>query len=83
MRLVVNRVRIAIAVDDDALGRLEDVAKACRELGFLGDTMLSGVGVLTGTIEPDSLAALRAVPGVAAVELERQSRLVTPPGQSI
>lgn len=75
-----NRIRIAIAVEDDALGRLEDVANACRALGFLGDTTLTGVGVLTGTIQTDGLAALRAVPGVAAVELERQIRLRTPPG---
>ncbi len=70
-----NRIRIAIAVDDDALERFEEVAGACRALGFLGDTTLPGVGVLTGSIEADRLEALRAVPGVGTVEFKRHARV--------
>jgi hypothetical protein len=73
-----NRIQIAIAVDDEALARLEEVAGACRALGFLSDTTLAGVGVLTGSIEADRLEALRAVPGVATVECERRARVHRP-----
>jgi hypothetical protein len=71
----VFRIRVAIAVADDALQRLEEVAVACRALGFRSDSTLTGVGVFTGSADAGSLAALRAVPGVAAVELERDIRI--------
>jgi hypothetical protein len=73
-----NRIRVAIAVDDEALDRVEEVVRACRALGFRGDSTLTGVGVFTGFIEVDNLDALRAVPGVAAVELERDVRITRP-----
>jgi L-fucose isomerase-like protein len=81
--VAMNRIRIAIAVDDDALERLEEVAGACRALGFLGDTTLAGVGVLTGSIEVNRVEALRAIPGVAVVELERHLRVHTLPRRSM
>jgi hypothetical protein len=70
-----SRIRVAIAVDDDALEQVEDVVRACRALGFLRDSTLTGVGVFTGSIEVDNLGALRAVPGVAAVEPQRDIRI--------
>jgi hypothetical protein len=74
-----SRVRVAIAVADDALERMEEVVRACRALGFRGDSTLTGVGVFTGVIEAETIGALRAVPGVAAVELERATRIHRPP----
>jgi hypothetical protein len=74
-----SQIRVAIAVGDDALERVEEVVRACRALGFRKDSTLTGVGVFTGWVEADKVAALRAVPGVAAVELERSIRIHTPP----
>jgi hypothetical protein len=51
------------------------VAYACHALGFRTDSTLTWVGVFTGSIEADRLEALRSVPGVAAVELERPTRI--------
>jgi hypothetical protein len=69
-----RRVRIAVAVADDAFGRLEEIASICGALGFRHDSTLPSVGVITGSIAVDRLSALRAVPGVVAVEIERRPR---------
>jgi hypothetical protein len=73
-----SRIRVAIAVADEALERMEEVVRACRALGFRADSTLSGVGVFTGVVEAEAVGALRAVPGVAAVELERATRIHRP-----
>lgn len=74
-------IRVAIAVDDNSLERVDEVARACRALGFRADSTLTGVGVFTGFVEAGRLAALRAIPGVAAVELERLGRIHRPPSR--
>jgi hypothetical protein len=73
-----NRIRVAIAVDDDALTCVETVAQECRALGFREETAIRVVGVFTGSIERERLAALRAVPGVAAVEVQCRLRIRAP-----
>lgn len=72
------RIRVAVAVADNALERLDEVMNACRAVGFRADSTLTGVGVFTGFIDEENLAALRAVPGVAAVELEHTLRIHAP-----
>jgi hypothetical protein len=72
------RIRVAVAVGDDALERLDEVMAACRALGFRADSRLTGVGVFTGFMDENALAALRAVPGVAAVELEHRMQVHAP-----
>jgi hypothetical protein len=69
------QIHVAIAVTDDALPRLMEVIQACRDLGFRADSTLSGVGIVTGFIDARALDALRALPGVAAVELENDIRI--------
>jgi len=67
----VRRIRIAVAVEDGAFGRLEEIANSCGAFGFRHDSTLASVGVITGSIAVDRLSSLRAVPGVVAVETER------------
>ena len=69
-----SRVNVAVAVADDAQGRIYEVAAACRALGLDHTATLAGVGVLTGSMEFEALAKLRAVPGVLAVEVECELR---------
>jgi hypothetical protein len=69
-----TRVKVAIAVAEDELRRLHEVAEACRALGFEHDTTLPRVGVLTGAVDVDTLPALRAIPGVVAIEIGRVMR---------
>jgi hypothetical protein len=68
----VNRVNVAVAVTEDALDNVLEVAAACRALGFGHTATLALVGVLLGSVDSEKLAELRAVPGVETVEVERQ-----------
>jgi hypothetical protein len=70
----VSRVNVAVAVADDAQGRIYEIAAACRALGLDHSATLAMVGVLTGSMESAYLERLLAVPGVLAVEIEYQSR---------
>lgn len=67
-----SRVNVAVAVADDALDCLLEVAAECRALGFAHTDTLIAVGILMGSVEFERLEELRAVPGVMAVEIERQ-----------
>jgi hypothetical protein len=69
----VSRVDVAVAVAEDAQGRLYEVAAACRALGLQHTATLATVGVLIGSMEARDLARLWAVPGVLAVEVKRDS----------
>jgi hypothetical protein len=66
----VSRVNVAVAVADEAQGRIYEIAAACRAVGLHHSTTLAMVGVLTGSVESDYLEELMAVPGVLAVEVE-------------
>jgi hypothetical protein len=70
-----SRIRIAVAVTDAAIERMQEVVHACRALGFRADSTLPGVGVFTGSIDTGTLGALRKIPGVAAVEVEHEIRI--------
>lgn len=69
-----SRVDVAVAVAEDAQGRLYEVAAACRALGLQHTATLAAVGVLIGSMEARDLARLWAVPGVLAVEVKRDFR---------
>jgi hypothetical protein len=66
-----NRVSVAVALTDDAVGRIDQIAAACRALGFEHDWILGGVGVFTGSVDREVVGLLRTVPGVLAVETAR------------
>ena len=69
-----SRVNIAVAVAEDARGRIYEVAAGCRALGLDHTATLPVVGVLTGSMESDELTKLFGVPGVLAVEVEHEFR---------
>ncbi|MBS0580716.1 MAG: hypothetical protein JSR36_15775 [Proteobacteria bacterium] len=67
-----SKVNVAVAVADEAQGRIHEIAAACRAAGLQHRTTLAMVGVLTGLVETDYLGELKAVPGVLAVEVRRR-----------
>jgi hypothetical protein len=71
----VNRINVAVAVAESACDRIYEVAAVCRALGLAHTSTLTDVGVLLGSVEFEDLPRLRAVPGVVAVELEREYQL--------
>ena len=68
-----SRVNVAVVVADEARICTDEVAAACRACGFDHTATLSAVGILTGSVEFEQLASVRAVPGVLAVEVACQS----------
>lgn len=70
-----SRANVAVAVADDARERIYEVAAVCRAVGLDHTSTLADIGVLLGSVELDDLLSLRAVPGVVAVEVEREFRL--------
>jgi hypothetical protein len=70
----VSRVNVAVAVTDDAQGRIYEIAAACRAVGLRHSATLAMVGLFTGSVESDDLKGLLAVPGVLAVEVEYADR---------
>lgn len=69
-----SRVDVAVAVAEDAQGRLYEIAAACRALGLQHTATLAVVGVFVGSMESAELTRLWAVPGVLAVEVKRDFR---------
>jgi hypothetical protein len=68
--------RVTVTVGD--LGRLDEVVDRLREAGLRVERVLEPVGVVTGSVDPARRAALRAVPGVVAVEDDRHVGLAPP-----
>jgi len=67
-----GRANVAIAVAESARCRINEVAAVCRAVGLEHTLTLSEVGVLLGSVERQNLSILGAVPGVLAVEIERE-----------
>jgi hypothetical protein len=67
-----SQLKVAVAVADDARGRIYEVAAACRAVGLDHTLTLAGVGLLTGSMESRDLAKLLAVPGVLMVEVKHE-----------
>jgi len=69
-----TRANVAIAVSDEARARIDEIAARCRALGLEHTSTLFGIGVLLGSVELRDLPRVKAVPGVAVVEIERGFR---------
>ena len=65
-----SQLKVAVAVADDARGRIYEVAAACRAVGLDDAVTLAEIGLLTGSMESRDLAKLLAVPGVLMVEIK-------------
>jgi hypothetical protein len=68
--------RVSVTVDDAHLSSLDDVVGALRERGMHVETVLEGLGMVTGSA-PDA-AALRQVEGVSGVDVELEHRIAPP-----
>lgn len=68
--------RVTVTLDDDHAEHAREVAARCTEKGLAVEAVLETLGIITGTTEDP--AALRAVEGVRAVELEAGYRIPPP-----
>jgi hypothetical protein len=71
-----SKVDVMVTVGDSHLGKIEDVAQALRGHGMAVTSVLGITGVITGSVEGSHMAALRTVPGVTAVEVQGEKRVV-------
>ena len=69
----VSKLKVAVVLADDARGRIDEVAAACRAFGLDHTVTLAAVGLLTGSMESGDLPKLSTIPGVLMVEVEDES----------
>ncbi|MDQ3657540.1 MAG: ketohydroxyglutarate aldolase [Chloroflexota bacterium] len=65
------KVNVAIAKDHE----FSEVVEQAEAVGLTVEQSLDGLGLVSGSIEVGKLADLDQVPGVAAVDLEREYQL--------
>ncbi|MDX5962950.1 hypothetical protein SIM91_06435 [Rhodococcus opacus] len=64
-------VGISVTVDADHVEDIDVVGVALAEEGMRVDLVHRTIGIISGSVPAGRLAALEAVPGVLAVELEQ------------
>ena len=69
---------VTVTVADAQVGAIEDVVAELRAAGMEVDGVLAAVGAITGSIAESQLAAIAALPGVAAVEQQTSFQLPPP-----
>ena len=70
--------RIIVTTADPARAGDRQFAKALRQAGMTVDQVLTATGIISGSADPGRLPQLRAVPGVASVELEGDAQIPPP-----
>lgn len=70
---------VSVLVDDEHLGKIDEVASALSRAGLRVDQTLRSTGVITGSVGDKGLTDdLRQVPGVVGVEVTRDIQLPPP-----
>jgi hypothetical protein len=72
---------VVVTLTDDAVGRIDEVAKSLTENGMKVERVLKIMGSITGACAACDLAALRGVEGVADVS-EDTGHVLPPPGSN-
>jgi hypothetical protein len=72
------KVKLSISIDDEHLSQFPKVMKEVEKAGLEIDQELEDLGVATGEIDEDKVAALREVEGVEHVEEERKIQIPPP-----
>jgi hypothetical protein len=73
-----SKVPVSVSISGDQLGRFPEVVEQARAVGLEVSQEMDLIGVVSGSIEEDQMADLRGVPGVAAVEPDRQFEIAPP-----
>ncbi|WP_059182874.1 hypothetical protein [Pseudomonas sp. URMO17WK12:I11] len=66
-------IEVIVTIQDADLSHIQAIASELETAGLHLEGVLSGVGVVTGTVQPDLIAKLRRIEGVLEIE---QSGLV-------
>lgn len=71
-----SRLRVTVALDDDGLNDADRCLTDLREHGLHITKVQRLIGTVTGDVEATLVGALRELPGVAAVEADREVHLL-------
>ncbi len=63
--------KVVVSVADESLADLDVVVAGLREAGLVVDDVLEALGMVTGSVAPEAIRSLKAVPGVSDVEKQR------------
>lgn len=63
------RKKIRVQADHTYLDRFDEVAKGVKDAGMTVQDEISVLGYLSGVADADAIESLKAVPGVAAVDV--------------
>lgn len=69
---------VVVSVTDDRLADLAQVLADMQQAGLVVDNVLHLLGTVTGSIDPDAIARLEQVPGVAVVQRAHHFQLPSP-----
>ena len=73
-----DKVRVTVSVDEANLEQIDQVVEQLKAAGLEVEQTLSTVGVVTGVVEEEKMAALSEVTGVESVEVDRSYQLAPP-----
>ncbi len=71
-------ISLLISVDDQHKDCFSEVIENCRKLGLNVEQRMDAIGVITGSIDPAHVDALKQVEGVSSVEPSREIRIAPP-----
>jgi hypothetical protein len=72
------RRSVTVTVADSHAGEIEQLAARLQQAGMDVERVLGELGVVTGSIDVAQLAAIEALPGVAAVEQQTGFQIAPP-----
>lgn len=71
-------IEIVVSVDDENLGRLDEIAAALERVGVKVEHRMPSLGTISGIADAAVIEGIRAVAGVEAVEVARTFELPPP-----
>jgi hypothetical protein len=75
-------VPVTVTVADSHVAGMEDLVERLRQAGMEVDAVLAAIGIVTGSVPATRMPAIRALPGVAAVE-EQTTFQIPPPDADV
>lgn len=75
-------IQIVVSVDDEHLGRLDEIAAALERMGVKVEHRMPSLGTISGVADAAAVERIRAVAGVEAVEVARTFQ-VPPPDSEV
>ena len=73
-----SQVQVSISVERAYLPQIEQISQQLQSFGMNVEQVLSSIGVISGSIEPDKLNSLYQIKGVQNIESQQSYQLAPP-----